>query len=414
MEYGCIAEHLPHSFSKIIHAKLASYRYDLVELTPDEVGPFLEQADFWGLNVTIPYKKTVIPYLYEVEPMAAAIGAVNTIVRRDGKLYGYNTDFGGMTALIERMGWQLKGKKVLILGTGGTSRTALAVVNHLGAGEVLRVSRTGKDGAVTYEEMRQAHSDAEYIINTTPCGMYPRNGEWPVEPADFPRLAGLLDVIYNPLNPLLVQKARAAGAVAEGGLYMLVAQAVLASQHFLNTVYPADLIEGVYREVLREKQNIVLIGMPSSGKTTVGKLLAQTLGRPFYDSDEELVRQAGMSVPDYFSTYGEAAFRELETRVLAGLSAKTGCIIATGGGAVLRTENVENLRQNGVIFFLDRGLAALTPTADRPLSDSAEKLAAMYRTRLPIYKAAADHHVKEPASPQVAVEEILKAMRFEK
>jgi len=413
MEYGCIAEHLPHSFSKIIHAKIAPYAYDLVELTPDEVGPFLQKADFSGINVTIPYKKTVMPYLYEIDPGAAAIGAVNTIVKRDGKLYGYNTDFGGMIALIHKMGWQVAGKKVLILGTGGTGRTAMAVATHLGAGVIKQVSRTGKDGAITYEEMKASHTDADYIINTTPCGMFPNSEDWPVEPSHFPRLAGLLDAIYNPLSTYLVEKAREVGAVAEGGLYMLVAQAVLASEHFLGTKYPADLIDRVYEEVLREKQNIVLIGMPSSGKTTVGHALAKALDRPLYDSDEELVARAGMSIPDFFAKYGEAAFRNLEAEVIADLSTKNGAIIATGGGAVLRPENVAHLKQNGVLFFLDRGLASLTPTDDRPLSDSEEKLKAMYQIRLPIYQAAADHHVKEPVSPEAAVTSILQFMRFQ-
>ncbi|MBR5867967.1 MAG: shikimate dehydrogenase [Clostridia bacterium] len=413
MEFGCIAEHLPHSFSKIIHAKIASYAYDLVELTPDQVGPFLQKADCLGINVTIPYKKTVMPYLYQIDPGAEAIGAVNTIVKRDGKLYGYNTDFGGMLALIHRMGWQVKGKKVLVLGTGGTGRTAVAVASHLGAGVLKQVSRTGKDGAITYQEMEEGHTDADYIINTTPCGMFPKSEAWPVEPSHFPRLAGLLDAIYNPLSTHLVEKARAAGAVAEGGLYMLVAQAVLASEHFLDTRYPADLIERVYEDVLREKQNIVLIGMPSSGKTTVGHALAETLGRPLFDSDEELVKRAGMPIPDFFAKYGEPAFRDLEAQVIADLSAQNGAIIATGGGTVLREENVAHLKQNGVLFFLDRGLAALTPTDDRPLSNSEEKLKAMYQTRLPIYRAAADHHVKEPASPEAAVASILKFMRFD-
>ena len=312
-EYGCIGEHLPHSFSREIHEQIGAYAYELKELTPDELPVFMTARAFRGINVTIPYKQAVIPFLDEIDETAKAIGAVNTVVNRNGKLFGFNTDLDGLTRLIRRIGLDLKGKKVLIPGTGGTSRTASFAAEKLGAREILRVSRTGREGSLTYEDVLRNHTDAEIILNTTPCGMFPETDAQPLPLDPFDRLQGVADVIYNPLRSRLVLDARSRGIPAEGGLYMLVAQAVRASEHFLDTVYSPDLTDRIYEHILRAKENIVLIGMPGSGKSAVGKILTARTGRPLADTDELIVRKAGKSIPDIFREDGEPAFRDLES-----------------------------------------------------------------------------------------------------
>ncbi len=391
MEYGCIGEHLAHSFSKDIHALLASYPYELREIPRGAFDRFMKKKDFRAINVTIPYKQDVIPYLDEISPEVKTIGAVNTVVNRGGKLYGYNTDFYGIVGALEKMGVSsLSGKKVLILGTGGTSRTARAALEHLGAASILRVSRTARDGAISYEEAAKDHSDASFIFNTTPCGMYPNADESPLSLAPFSSLRGVFDAVYNPLRTRLISEARERGIPAEGGLYMLVAQAFYASELFFDKKYDPSLLGAVYEKILQSKQNIVLIGMPSSGKSTQGERLAKHLGRPFFDADAELARENGRRIPEIFAKDGEAAFRELEGATLAALSAKTGCVIATGGGAVLREENICRLKQNGTLIFLDRSPERLTPTLDRPTAQSREAIEKRYCERYSRYLAAAD------------------------
>lgn len=411
MNYGCIAEHLGHSFSKIIHARLADYEYELRELTPCELDGFMKAKNFRAINVTIPYKQAVIPYLDEIDDIARRIGAVNTIVNRDGKLYGYNTDFAGMCALIKRLGLDLNGKKVAILGTGGTSRTARAVSAHLGAGEILVVSRTARDGAIDYATLTAAHADTQILINTTPAGMFPDNDGFPVEPELFPRLCGVVDAVYNPLSTVLVSRARKMGIPAEGGLYMLVAQAAFAVEHFLGTTVPAEKIDEVYRDILRSKRNIVLVGMPGCGKSTLGRVLAERLGLDFIDGDEEIVRREGMPVPQIFAERGEAAFRDCESAAIReSLAPRGGCVIATGGGAILREENVFRLKQNGVLVFLDRPLDQIAATGDRPLSSNREMLEQRYRERYPKYCACADVHLHIGSDVGENVEKILDAL----
>ncbi len=394
MEYGCIAERLGHSFSREIHAALADYSYELMEVSPDGLETFLKEGKFKGINVTIPYKEAVMPYLYEIDEQAKAIGAVNTIVNRGGKLYGYNADFYGMTALLKHIGLDLAQKKVAILGTGGTSRTAVAVAHAEGAESVLRVSRTAKHDAISYEELYLRHSDTQIIINTTPCGMYPDPDGCAVDIARLPSLEGVADAVYNPLRPQLVLEAKRRGITAEGGLFMLVAQAVRASEIFLDTVYEKDVTERVFTKLLRQKENIVLIGMPGSGKSTVGELLSKKMQRPFFDMDALIVEAAGKPISQIFAEDGEAAFRDLETRVLKDtLAQKNGLVIATGGGAVLRRENVDAMRRNGRIYFLDRPLQELLPTADRPLASDVQSIRKRYEERYEIYCASADHRI---------------------
>ena len=388
MEYGLIGEKLPHSFSKEIHEKLAGYDYQLKELTPAQLPAFLEKRDFKGINVTIPYKQTVIPYLDELDDKAAAIGAVNTIVNREGKLYGYNTDYDGMVALIRHAGLSLEGKTVLILGTGGTSKTAMAVATDLGAASVQRVSRTAKEGAISYEEAQRL--PVQILINTTPSGMYPNLDGQPMDLSRFGWLEGVLDAVYNPLRTRLVLQARDNGARAQSGLYMLVAQAAAACELFVGESLPQGALSRVYRTIHGEKQNIVLTGMPGSGKSTVGRILAQEMGREFVDTDTEIIRLAKKPIADIFAQRGENGFRELESQVIQQLSQRTGLVIATGGGAILRAENLRRLRQNGRIYFLDRPLEDIQPSDDRPLSRDREALEQRYAERYPRYVAAAD------------------------
>lgn len=411
MRYGLLGEKLGHSFSKEIHEKLGRYRYELIEVPPEKLDAFMRARAFDALNVTIPYKQAVIPYLDTLSSRARAIGAVNTIVNRGGKLYGDNTDFAGLAALIKRMGLTLRGRTVLICGTGGTSKTAAAVAESLQAGEIVRLSRTARDGAVGYEAAYEKYAGAEILINTTPCGMFPDVAGAPVDVGRFPKLRGVVDVIYNPLTTRLVREARAREIPAENGLYMLVAQAVRAAEIFLDEPFGAETTERIYREILFEKRNLVLTGMPGSGKSTLGKLLAARLGRELVDTDAEIVRRAGVPITEIFRTKGEAAFRDIESEVIRELSLTGGRIIATGGGAVLRVENVGALKMNGVVVFLDRPAEDLIPTDDRPLSDDAEKLRALYETRYPIYTKTADLALLVRGTPEETVNELLEKIR---
>lgn len=390
MDYGCIGEKLSHSFSKEIHAHLADYNYEIREIERDNLADFMTAREFKAINVTIPYKQNVIPFLDEIEPIAADIGAVNTIVNRNGKLYGYNTDFAGMRALLQRAEIHPAGKKVLILGSGGTSKTAIAVANALGAREIVRVSRSAKEDCITYEDALSGHTDAQIIINTTPCGMFPEPNAQPIDLARFPQLVGVADAIYNPLRSRLVRQAEALGIPATGGLYMLVAQAAFAVEHFLGTTVSEEKVEQVYCTILGDKQNLVLVGMPGCGKTTLGKLFAQKHGMAFVDTDDLIREQAGTDIPTIFAEHGETAFRDIESAVIRSLECAQHTVIATGGGAILRGENVNVLRANGKICFLDRALDAIAATADRPLSANRNLLQQRYHERYDLYCVAAD------------------------
>ena len=392
-KYGCIGKKLTHSFSKEIHAKLADYEYELIELTEEEIAPFFEEKAFAAINVTIPYKQTVIPYLHWVSPIASRIGAVNTIVNKEGQLYGYNTDYYGMKALIERIGIDVSGKKVLVLGTGGTSKTAGVVAKDLGASKVLTVSRRKTGEYITYEEAILNHADAEVIINTTPSGMYPDCGTKPIDITPFTQLEGVADAVYNPLRTNLVLDAKERGIKAECGLYMLVMQAVVAVEKFLDTSIPKEQADRVFADIFASKENIVLTGMPGSGKSTVGNLL-HVDGFEFIDIDAEVEKRCGCSIKEMIQAKGETYFRDLETEVIRDVSSQSCRIISTGGGAILREENVRLLSQNGKLFFLDADLNGLQATDSRPLSDTHEKLQKLYAERIDIYRGTA--HVIVP------------------
>ncbi len=401
MKYGLIGEHLPHSFSKEIHGKIAPYTYELHELQKDEVAKFMQAKNFLGINVTIPYKQTVIPYLSEIDEKAQKIGAVNTIVNKNGKLYGYNTDFYGMKALIRHINLDFTNKKVLILGTGGTSHTAAAVAESLDADQILIVGRSRKDGVISYADAYERHIDADFIINTTPCGMYPypdgrdNMAGTPIDISKFPNLKGVIDAVYNPLRTNLVMDALERGIPAEGGLYMLVAQAVKAAEYFMDTPLPDSLYESVYEEILASKENIILTGMPGSGKSTVGKALGEILNRQFIDTDAEIVKKAGKEIPDIFAEIGNEGFRSLEAEAVAETANKyTGAVIATGGGAILRVDNIRALKRTGRIYFLNRPLEYILPTDDRPLSKDRDALEKRFAERYDRYLSTADKEIK--------------------
>ena len=383
--YGLLGRRLGHSWSVPIHQALGCEDYRLIELEPEELGNFLRREDIGGLNVTIPYKRDVMAFCDVIDEGAKAIGSVNTLVRRGGKLYGYNTDIDGFLYMLRRARISLMGKKVVVLGSGGASLTAQAAAKREGAREVVVVSRTGPDN---YENLPQRHGDAEVLVNTTPVGMWPRLEEAPVDLRLLPAVTDVVDVIYNPGRTNLLLQAKKGGLRRAGGLPMLVAQAKRAEELFFDKVIPDGETENIIAQLWRDRTNLVLVGMPGCGKTTVGRALARLSGKPFVDLDEEIVRRAGRPIPYIFQTEGEEAFRELEARVLAEICAQSGQVIATGGGAVLRAENRDIMRRAGRVYFLRRALEEL-PTDGRPLSQKGS-LEEMYRVRKPLYSAAAD------------------------
>lgn len=411
MKYGLIGEKLGHSFSVDIHGALGNHDYVLCPMPPEALVEFMTKRDFLGINVTIPYKQTVIPYLDEIDPAAADIGAVNTVVNREGRLIGYNTDFYGMSRLIERIGVTLEGKTVAILGTGGTSKTARAVATHMKAASVVRVSRTpdGED-EISYDRLYAMADKVHFIINTTPVGMYPKIEGCPVELDRFTALCGVADAVYNPLCTKLVLSARERGIPAEGGLYMLVAQGTRAAAHFFGDNSVTDKTDAVFAELYQSKLNVVLSGMPGSGKSTVGKRIAELMGREFTDTDVVVAQRVGMSLPEHFALYGEQAFRDLESEAIEDLSVCGGRVIATGGGGILRAGNVHALHRNGIIVFLDRDIENITPTEDRPLSRDREALQKRYDERYPIYCATADVRVDGNGSVEQVAEAVIKAI----
>lgn len=414
MEYGLIAKKLGHSFSREIHALIGDYGYEMCELREDELADFMKKKDFSGINVTIPYKKDVLPYLDSINEFAERIGSVNTVVNRSGRLYGYNTDYFGMKALIEEhMGIKLEGKKVLILGTGGTSVTAKVVAEDLKAGEILTVSRTPKDGEISYSEATGKHADADVIINTTPVGMFPNNYACPIDLELFYKLEAAVDAIYNPNRTEFVRQAEKKGAKASGGLYMLVAQAVYASEIFRDTTISKSEIQRIYREVYLMKENIVLTGMPACGKTTSGKLIAEIMNREFIDTDSEIVSRTGKYIPAIFAELGEKGFRDIETEVIKDVGKRSGVVIATGGGAVLRDENVSALKQNCKVFYIDRPIEWLRPTSDRPTASDYEAIKRRYGERHKRYEDTADVIIKPSENASETAEMIVERFKNE-
>lgn len=403
MKYGLIGKKLSHSYSQLIHNAIGGYDYRLLELAPDELGAFLDKKEFIGINVTIPYKKDVIPYCAELSAAARKIGSVNTIVNRNGRLYGHNTDYDGFIYMARRANIDFDKKKVLILGSGGTSLTASHAAVDQGARQIIIVSREGK---VNYGNI-YAHDNADIIINTTPVGMYPDNGSGIISLEPFKALHGVIDVIYNPLKTKLMLDAAALGVKHISGLSMLAAQAVYASELFFDTQYGDRKIEDIISLIEGRVLNIVLVGMPGCGKTSVGKALALDLGREFIDTDSEIEKRLEMSIPDVFSKFGEDYFRSVESEVIADVSKNRGAVIATGGGAPIKEENRRALMQNGYICFLERSLDSLD-ISGRPLSKTGA-LDRLYDQRLPLYLSMCDVRVRNDNEPTDAVRKIKEA-----
>ncbi len=393
MKYGLIAEKVGHSFSADIHKKLFGYDYELKPIDREDLDAFMKTKGFSAVNVTIPYKESVIPYLDYVNETALAIGAVNTIVNRENKLYGYNTDADGLKALLVKYDISLKDKTVLVLGSGGTSKTAVYVAKELGCSEVLRCSRNGKDGCITYETAASDYADADIIINTTPCGMYPEIGESPINIDSFSKLSAVVDVIYNPLRSKLVCDALDKGIKAAGGLYMLVAQAAYAAEKFVGKTVAPLKIEEIYHELYASKQNIVLIGMPGCGKSASGRHLAEKMSRELLDTDKLIKEKTGRTPDEIIRADGETAFRDIESEVIKDISPRQGVIVSTGGGAVLRRENVDLLRENGRIYFIDRPIDDIRVSVDRPLSSDRASLEKRYNERYEIYLSSCDTRI---------------------
>lgn len=392
--YGLLGRTLGHSWSVPIHKALGCEDYRLIELEPDELERFLRREDLGGLNVTMPYKRDVMPFCDVIDEGARAIGSVNTLVRRGGKLYGYNTDIDGFLYMLRRADISLSGKKVVILGSGGASLTAQAAAKREGAREITVVSRSGPDN---YDSLDR-HAGAQVLVNATPVGMWPNMSGRPVDLSRLPGLEAVVDVIYNPGRTDLLLQAKRAGLRRSGGLPMLAAQAVRAEELFFDRAVPAEETEKIIAQLWHDRTNLVLVGMPGCGKTTVGRELSALSGRPLIDLDGEIVRRAGRSVPDIFREEGEEAFRELESQVLAQVCAQSGQIVATGGGAVLREDNRAALRRTGRVYFLRRDLDLL-PRDGRPLSQKGS-LEEMYRVRRPLYRAAADAVIDNSVSPE--------------
>lgn len=404
MQCGLLGKKLGHSYSAQIHSHLGAYSYTLFEKQPEELEDFLKNGDFTGLNVTIPYKKAVIPYCSELSPKARSLGAVNTIIRKnDGSLLGHNTDYFGFETMLRTSGLQVAGKKVLVLGSGGASSTAVAVLKEQGA-KVVIISRSGENH---YGNLH-LHADASVIVNATPVGMYPNVGISAVDLDEFPHLEGVLDVVYNPARTQLLLDAEKRNLIAVNGLEMLVAQAKEAAEWFTGSRISDDAIAKIHRILKNQMENIILIGMPGSGKSTVGAMLADITGKTLVDADACLAEKAGKSIPEIFASDGEAGFRTLETEVLAQLGMGSGLIIATGGGCVTQERNYDLLHQNGTIFCLERNLDLL-PTDGRPLSQTT-KLSEMYRIRKPLYERFSDYHIDNNVSAEAAAEAILKIL----
>ena len=403
--YGLLGKALSHSLSPQIHRFFGSYEYTLIEKAEGELAAFFASPSVAAMNVTVPYKKTVLPFCTELDGAAQRIGSVNTVRFDSDAVRGYNTDYDGFAYLLERASLDVDGKKVLVLGSGGSSNSVCCALRDQGA-EVVVISRSGENN---YENLSR-HADAKMVVNTTPVGMFPHTEEAPLSLDRLPACEAVVDIIYNPLRTRLLQDAEARGMKTANGLAMLVAQAHRSAEIFLGERLNPSLIDTAIRRMQKMFQNVVLIGMPGCGKSTVASRIAAPLGKTAVDTDKEIEQAAGMSIPMIFETEGEAAFREREAAVIREIGKRSGLVIATGGGAVLRAENRAALRQNGVVIFLERELDDLAVDG-RPLSRDRAALERMYEERLPLYRAAADVSIRVSGTPDDTcrlIEEVLK------
>ena len=391
MKFGLIGKDVRNSFSKAIHESLG-YSYDLVSLKEDELEKFFLEKDFKGINVTIPYKQEVIKYLDVVSDSVNKIGACNCIVNKDGKLYGYNTDYDGVKYLIEKNNFELKDKNILVLGTGGTCKTVSEVLKDLGVKNIFVASRSPKDNQYSYENVYEL--DVDFIVNTTPNGMIGYSDNRLVDLSKFNKLEGVIDVIYNPLKTLLLLDAKKLNISYCNGLPMLVYQAIRASELFLDKTYSNDVADSIFNKIYEQKLNIILIGMPGVGKTTIGKELAKEFNKTFVDMDAEIVSKENRTINEIFAIDGEAYFRKVEHDLCEELSLKNNLVVSTGGGVILNQENISNLSKNGLVIFLDRDINDFLITKDRPLTKTKEDLEKLYKQRYPLYNSSCDIKVK--------------------
>lgn len=408
MRCALIGEKLSHSYSRLIHKKFGMYSYDLVELPPDNLKEFVEHGGYDAFNVTIPYKSAIIPYIDKVETLAMQIGAINTVCRLGGKTYGYNTDILGMAYMLKRAGIALGGKHVMIFGSGGTGKTAEMLAKKNGAASITVVSRSGSVNYKNFYELQQT----QIIINTTPVGMYPYSDISLADLSKFRNLEAVADVIYNPMRTRLMLQARELNLKYAGGLYMLVAQAKYSMDIFVKNRHPDEIIEQVYKYLLSRIINIVLVGMPGSGKTSIGKAVARRERRRYVDSDAEIVAFEGRAITEIFAEKGEEYFRKKEKQTLFLLGSQNGMVISTGGGAVLDRENYYSLKANGRIYYLEREITDLA-TRGRPLSTGTEALKKLLEQREPLYKAFADVTVENDGDFFSCVDKILEDIASE-
>ena len=405
MRAGLVGGKLGHSFSKPIHEKLADYTYDLIPLTEEEFHEFFRKKEFDAVNVTIPYKEKVMQYCDVIDEKASAIHAVNTIVNRDGKLYATNTDFAGLKQMIQHNGVEICGKVCCILGTGGTSKTAEAVLHDMGAEKIYIAGRNKTVPVISYEDLEK-YQEIQVFVNATSVGMYPNNEECLIDLKKFPNVEAVVDVIYNPLKTRICQQAEAMGLRAVNGLEMLVAQAKYAVEFFLDTEIADSETDRIVAEMKKDMMNLVLIGMPGCGKSTIGKKTAKEIGKKFVDLDKEIEKEAKMTIPEIFEKYGEERFRQIEKEVCARIAKEHGQVISCGGGIIKHPENMENLRQNGIVFHIWRNVNALSVGGDRPLSTSREKLREMERERMPLYQKYSDVEIQNNTIFKLAVQKV--------
>ena len=416
MKYGLIGEKLEHSFSKQIQTRIAElqnvkdYQYDFVELNKEQFVEFMKKKEFKGINVTLPYKKAVIPYIDVLDESAEKMGAVNTIVNRDGKLYGYNTDFGGFLYMVKAHNVHMEGKKVLLIGNGGASAAVQAVCKYEKAKDIIVVSRSANNGAISYDEMYTSHLDADIVVNTSPVGMYPNIANSPIDVSWFHKLECVLDVVYNPILTRLCFEAQELDIKRVIGLEMLIAQAKYSFEYFEDVKFDDSIIDEIKKEMLKDRCNIVLIGMPSAGKTTIGKMLQDKLGKTFVDLDDMIIEKAGKTIPEIFQESGETGFRAIETEVAIEASKMNNMIIATGGGAIKHKVNMDFLRLNGITIYIDRDVDKLISSdPNRPLSSSKQALQQMHKERQPLYQKYAAYVADNNTDIEKTVDDIVNA-----
>lgn len=411
MKYGLIGEHLGHSFSKEIHEMLGKYTYEICEIAKDNLDSFMKEKTFKAINVTIPYKQQVIPYLDFIDDKAQSIGAVNTIVNKNNKLYGYNTDYYGLKSLIQTNDIDVKNKKVLLLGNGGTSKTARTVLKDLQAREIIIVDINKDENVITYDDALKYHTDSEIIVNTTPCGMYPDNDGCIVDIELFKNLEAVVDVVYNPIRTAIVSNSLNKGIKAVSGLYMLVAQAVYAAGIFLDEKILEKEIDRIYNIIKKQKENIVLIGMPSSGKSTIGIEIAKLLNKEYIDTDSLIEEKINMPISSFLTKENEDEFRDIEEEIIKNVSKLNNKIISTGGGVIKSNINIKRLKQNAIIVFIDRSLDKLLTTSSRPLSSNKTDLENLYHQRYNIYKSSSDIIVDNNGTLEDTINEIINEVK---